>query len=215
LVNSYLLGFILMSFEYALNTLSSINTAIYYSMIGSFEEAKQVINLRWFFLYIVVYVFAVWDCYRRTIDINKVYQLAYKEAKSSNVKPIHFSTTEVNILEKKIPWLALAWSFLMPGLGFIYLHKVGAFFFHLIWWMVILYYSRLLEGFYFTMIGDFDQVKRVLNPQWVLYLPSIYGFVMYTAYSFAIENNKLFELSQSRYLKKTYQVVGLGSFYHE
>jgi len=211
LVNSFIWGFILMSFEYLINTLTNLNTSIFYSMLGRFEEAKQVLNLRWFFLYIVVYIFAVWDSYRRAVDLNKVYQLAYSQFKSIN--PLHLSAMDINLLEKKSPLIAMIWSFLMPSLGWIYLQRIWSFLFHLVWWMVILYNSRLLEGIFYTMIGEFDQATHLLEPQWVLYLPSIYGFVLYSTYSFAVENNRLFELSQSRFLQNRYQLGSLDRMF--
>ncbi|MBM7573411.1 hypothetical protein [Aquibacillus albus] len=213
IVNSYLWGFILMSFEYMFNTMSKINLSIFFSMLGDFEQAKQVINVQWFFLYIVVYVFSVWDSYRRTIDNNKVYQLAYKEVE--NIAPTQFSVFEINVLEKKKPWIAMVWSFLLPSLGYIYLQRICTFLFNIVWWIVILYFSRFPEGLYLTMIGNFEEVKKLLDPQWILYIPSIYAFTLYNTYAFSVENNKLFDMSQSRYLKNEYQSNQLCHFYQK
>lgn len=203
MVNSYLWGFILMSFEYFINTTSSLNTAIFLSMLGDFEQAKQIINTQWFLLYIVVYVFAIWDSYRRAIDLNGIYQLAYSE--SPQINPLVFSNVEINVLEKKTPWLVMCWSFLMPSIGYIYLHRVWSFLFSAVWWFIVVYFSNLLDGIHLTMLGQFDQAKAIIDPQWVLYLPSIYCFTMYNTYVMSVENNKLYEMCQARFLKEEYQ----------
>ncbi|MCD8511771.1 MAG: hypothetical protein LRY73_19240 [Bacillus sp. (in: Bacteria)] len=101
MVNSYLFGFFLMSVEFLLNNIAQINTAIYYSMIGDFEQGKEVINLKYFFVYIPLYIFTVWDSYRRGTELNQEFQLAYKDI-SQSIKPFQFSMFEVNPLRKKI-----------------------------------------------------------------------------------------------------------------
>lgn len=212
MVGSYLWGFIFMSFEYMINTLANINTSIYFTMTGDFENAKEIINHRWFLLYIVTFVFAIWDSYRRAIGLNKTFDLAYRETKS--IDPFHFSCVEINVLGKKLPWAAMVWAFLMPSIGYIYLQRLWAFLFGATWWFVVLYNSHMLEGVYFTAIGNFDEAKKILDPQWLLYLPSTYVFVIYNSYQFAVENNKHFKIYQSRYLKQEYQHTGLNCLFN-
>lgn len=201
--NSYLLGFILMTLEYILNDHIQLNMAIYFSMIGEFEQEKQTINVTWFFAYIAIYVFAIWDSYRRTVDLNKAYQLAYKETKS--LQAFQLNVLEVNPLEKKKPWVSFIWSFIMPGLGHLYLQRIPTILYSFFWWGVILYFSKLNHGIVFSLVGEFEQAKSVINVQWLLFIPSIYGFSMYNAYALTVENNKLFEIEQSRFLKNNYQ----------
>jgi hypothetical protein len=93
----------------------------------------------------------------------------------------------------------------MPGLSHIYLQRIPTILFSLFWWGVILYFSKLSQGIFYSMIGEFEQAKSVINVQWLLFIPSIYGFAMYNAYALTVENNKVFELEQSRFLKSTYQ----------
>ncbi|WP_138420877.1 hypothetical protein [Aquibacillus sediminis] len=96
LTNHYLWGFILIFFEFIVNSLASLNTAIFYSMLGDIEHAKKILNIEWTFLYVSVFTIA--DSYRRCVDNNKVYQLAYSEL--NKVKPFQFSTMELNITER-------------------------------------------------------------------------------------------------------------------
>lgn len=58
---------------------------------------------------------------------------------------------------------------------------------------------------HYTLAGDFDQAKNIVDMQWLLYLPSIYTFVFYDAYVTAVEQNKLFEKEQSKFLRQNYQ----------
>ncbi|CAG7645783.1 hypothetical protein ACFQI7_26130 [Paenibacillus allorhizosphaerae] len=211
LVNSYIWGFFLMVFEYTANTLSKINSAIYFTMTGQFETAKDIIEWRYFLVYSTVYVFAMWDSYRRCVDLNKVYQLAYRD--SPAIKPFHFTSLELNFLEKKKPGLALIWSFLLPPLGYIYLQRIPAALFSFIWWGTILHCSHVLEGVHYTALGQFAQAKSILDFQWLLYIPSIYGFSLYDSYTKTVENNLIFEIELSRFLKQTYQQGSLDELY--
>ena len=115
------------------------------------------------------------------------------------------SFMEINVLDKRSPWVAVAWTLLLPGLGHIYTHRIPTGFFLLVWWIAIAYYSFLLPATQFTALGDFGQAKNILDPEWIMFLPSIYGFAAYDAYVNAIEYNRLFEKEQAAYLKKKYQ----------
>lgn len=54
-------------------------------------------------------------------------------------------------------------------------------------------------------MGDFANAKAVVNPHWLLNLPSIYMFSIYDAYINCVEFNNLFDLEQSKFLKRNYQ----------
>jgi hypothetical protein len=213
LARSNVWGFVLISFEYILNTISHINQAIYLSMIGEFEAAKSIIELRYFHLYIVIYVFCMWDSYRRSIDNNKAYQLAYQEELPASSPMFRMSSLEINVMGKKNPWAVLVWSFLLPGTGYIYLQRIPMALVTILCWGMVLHYSRILEGIFYTTIGDFATATSVLDPQWLLHTPSIYGFAMYDTYSKAVENNRLFEIEQARFLRKEYQKGDLDELF--
>ena len=72
-------GLILICWELIVNTNAKINLSIMYSLLGQFEMAIDVINPRWFLLYVPLYVYAMWDSYRGTVDLNKQYILADRE----------------------------------------------------------------------------------------------------------------------------------------
>ncbi|MFC3883623.1 hypothetical protein ACFOU2_08915 [Bacillus songklensis] len=199
----YARGFLLILWELFINNQANVNLGIMYSLLGDFEKAKEVMDERWLMLYIGIYMFGIWDSYRTTVDLNKLYILADRE--DAPILNMKMDTWDINFLDKRIPWVALVWSALVPGLGHFYVHKIITGFFIFGYTLSILYFSHLPQAINHTMIGEFEQATKVLNMQWMLYLPSIYLFILYDAYVSTIELNKLFEKELSRYLRKNYQ----------
>lgn len=203
LLSKYLRGFFLFIWEVLINYKSHINLLILYSFIGDFQSAKQVVDIRWMSLYIPTYIFAIWDSYRTTVDLNNVYRLAARE--DAEIKPFRIGTMGINYLEKKEPWVSAIWSLLVPGSGQLYIHRLITAFFLMTWWIIICYNSKFLPSFHYTLVGDFKQAKSILDMHWFLNIPSVYLFAMYDAYVNTVENNKLFDWEQSKFLKKHYQ----------
>lgn len=69
-LGSYVKGFIFMAGEIFINLKARINLAIFYTFIGDFEKANHVFNERWGLYYMAVWVFAIYDAYRISIEIN-------------------------------------------------------------------------------------------------------------------------------------------------
>ena len=115
------------------------------------------------------------------------------------------SFMEINALDKRSPWVAVSWTLVAPGLGHIYTHRIPTGFFLIIWWMVIAYYSFLFQGIQYSALGLFEQAKGIVEPKWIMFLPSIYGFACYDAYVNTVEFNRLFEKEQASFLRKKYQ----------
>jgi hypothetical protein len=199
-------GLILVIWGIVVNTSAKINLAIVYSLTGQFDRAKQVLDTRWFLLFLAVYVYTVWDAYRGAVDTNKLYILADRE--DAPIKPFIIKTLDVNFLDKRNPWLAAVWSALMPGLGSLYVHKIIQGLFFVAWTIIVMYFSHILEAIHFTMVGDFYHARSVVNMQWLLYFPAIYVFQIYDCYVSAVESNKLFEKEQSKWLRDNYQKIG-------
>lgn len=203
LLSKYIRGFILFGWEILINLESHLNQSIYYSFIGNFDMAKQVLNNRWFLLYIPTFLFAVWDSYRTTVDLNNQFILAAREDAAVKVFVAH--PLEINYLDKSSPWVAVAWSIISPGTGQLILHRIVVAFFLLIWWIVVAYFSRLLPAIQYTMLGQFSDARAVLDPQWALNIPSLYFFALYDAYVNTVCSNKLFDWEQAKFLKRDYQ----------
>jgi len=203
LLSKYLRGFILFFWEFFINYKAHVNLLILYSFTGDFEKAKQVVDIQWLMLYIPTYIFAIWDSYRTTVDLNHLYMLATRE--DAVIKPYVIGSIEINYLDKTKPSSAAIWSLLIPGSGQLYTNRIISATFLVICWIVVCYYSKFLPSFHYTLLGDFAQAKSVLNMQWFLNIPSIYIFSMYDAYISSVEVNRLFDSEQAKFLKKDYE----------
>ncbi|HEY0827230.1 MAG TPA: hypothetical protein VGE40_03975 [Bacilli bacterium] len=203
LLHKYIRGYLLILWEMVINIKAEVNLSMYYSFTGQFELAKQTIDLRWYLLYTSVFVFAIWDSYRTTVDSNNLFTLARREG--APISAFKMNVLEFNYLDKRKPWNSAIWSALMPGTGQLLIHRIPTAFFILIWWIAIAYYSHLIQGFHYTLLGDFSKATKVLDVHWLLFMPSIYMFSIYDAYINTVEFNKVFESEQASFLKKGYQ----------
>lgn len=203
MLHRYAKAFILILWEAFINHQARVNLGIMYSLQGHFQKAKEVLDERWLILYIGIYMYAIWDAYRSTVDINKLYLLADRE--DAPLAPINMGAFDMNYLDKRKPWVALAWSALVPGLGHLYVHKVITGLFIFTYTIAVMYLSHLPQGIHFSLVGKFAEAIKIVDMQWLLYLPSIYAFIYYDAYTSAIELNKLFEKEQSKFLRLYYQ----------
>nr|WP_263324252.1 hypothetical protein [Neobacillus sp. Marseille-Q6967] len=59
----YIIGVILIGFEILVNIYSNLNLALFYSFIGDFTQAHNVINYRWGMFYPSLYGFSIWQAY--------------------------------------------------------------------------------------------------------------------------------------------------------
>ena len=203
LLCNYLRGYLLFFWEIFVNYKANINLLILYSFMGDFEKAKNIVDIDWLLLYIPMYVYAVWDSYRSTIDLNHNYILAARE--DAEIKPFNMNALETNYLDRRTPWVAAAWSALIPGSGQLYAHKIINAFFFIVWWVALVYLSKVLPAFHYTILGDFQMAKSVLDMHWFLNIPSIYLFGIYSSYENSVENNKLYDWEQGKFLKKHYR----------
>ncbi len=203
LLSKYIRGYLLFIWEVIVNIHANVNLAMVYSFQGNIDMAKAILDTRWLLIYIPVYLFAIWDSYRTTVDMNKVYVLAEREDHSFNSFVI--SPLEINYLDKRNPVLAFIWSLFMPGLGQLYIHRILTAAFVVVWAVVFFYLSHALEAVSFLFLGEIDKATAVLKPEWLLFFPSLYGFTVYDSYTATVENNKLHEKEQRKYLKEHYQ----------
>jgi TM2 domain-containing membrane protein YozV len=207
MVGSYVKGYLLVLLEIIINMKAHLNLAIIYSFTGQFDLAKAVLDNRWLLGYVLVYVYGLWDSYNLTVNTNKLAVLAAREKAPIDVfKMIPFS---INYLDKRVPWVSIFWSFVLPGLGHMYVLRMATGYFLIIFWFICAYYSRIFEVLQFTIMGDFSQAIAVTDPQWLLFLPSIYGYAAYEAYSSTVELNKIFDIEIREFLQKSYQGFAL------
>jgi TM2 domain-containing membrane protein YozV len=203
LLSKYLRGYALFIWEVVVNIKAHVNSAMIYSFQGNIDMAKEVLDTRWLLMYIPVYLFAIWDSYRTTVDLNKVYLLADREEHRFNSFSI--GALEINYLDKRSPIVSLMWSLFIPGLGQLYIHRIITALFGIVSLVVFFYYSHFLEAVSLLFLGNVKEATSVLNPEWLLFLPSHYGFAMYDSYINTVENNKLFEKELRNHLTENYQ----------
>lgn len=195
-------GYALVILETILNIGGKINLAIIYSFTGHFDLAKRVLEPRFAFLYLGVFTYAVWDSYRSTVDLNKFNILAERE--NSPIIPFKIDSVEINYLDKRNPWVALAASAFLPGAGHLYTHRLTGFSIIALW-IVATYFSRVYLAVISIAAGFITQGTVMTDPQWFLFLPSILCFAIYDSYVHTVEYNRLFEMEQSKFLKDNYQ----------
>ncbi|SDO73072.1 hypothetical protein SAMN04487897_12092 [Paenibacillus sp. yr247] len=203
LLSKYFRGFMLVGWEMVINSQMHLNEAIVYTFTGQFEQANEVLKIRWMGLYAPVYLFSIFDSYRTTVDMNHQYILAKRE--NAPIEPFKMGIMEINYLDKRSPWQAVVWSLLMPGMGQIYTHRIINAFFILGTWILFCYWSHFLEGIQYLLMWDLTRSASVIHMHWILFLPSIYGFAVYDAYVNTVEYNKLFDQEQAGMLQANYQ----------
>jgi len=203
LLSKYLRGLLLFVWEVVVNNQSRLNLAMVYSFCGNIELAKETLEIRWLLMYIPVYLFSIWDSYRTCIDLNKVFLLADRENAPFN--SFNIGALEINYLDKRVPVMSLLWSLFLPGLGQLYIHRIVLAFFSLVWTVIFLYFSKTLVAVHYLFLGNIPKSTSVLDIQWLLYMPSMWGFAAYDSYINTVENNKLFDSEQINYLTKNFQ----------
>ena len=202
-IGSYVKGFLLVLLEIIINVEANLNLGIVYSFTGQFQLAKDILDIRWLLLYVSVYCYGLWDSYNLTVSMNSQAVLASREKAPIDVsKIIPFS---INFLDKRTPWISLFWSMALPGLGHMYVLRMVTGCFLIAFSLLCGYLSHILNAIQFTLMGEFSQATAILDPQWLLFLPSIYLYGAHEAYSSAIELNKIFDVEQREFLQKRYQ----------
>ncbi|TLS51337.1 hypothetical protein FE782_16180 [Paenibacillus antri] len=206
LLNKYLRGYALLLWEFFINQRIQLNTAMVYSFNGQFQAARDILDPKLMGLYIPVYLFAIWDSYRTTVDLNKLYVLADRE--NAPTRSFTIGALEINYLDKRKPWLAAMWSAAIPSIGQLYMHRIVFAASVLLYTIFIVENSRLLLSIHYLILGDVQTSSAVLDVQWVLYFPSFYFFTIYDAYINAVENNNLYDDDLRNYLIRKYQPAG-------
>lgn len=207
LLNKYIRGYALVLWEVFINQKIHLNQAIVYSFNGQFLAARDVLDPRFMSLYTPVYLFAIWDSYRTTVDMNKMYVLARRE--NAPFSEFSVGALEVNYLDKRKPWLAVIWSMGIPSVGQLYLHRIILATFILVSTIVLVYESHLILAVHDLILGDIRSAAAAVNAQWLLYVPSFYCFTVYDAYVSTVESNKLFDHALRNRLIRNYQPPGV------
>jgi len=203
LLSKYLRGYALFIWEVVVNLKAHVNLAMIYSFQGNIDLAKEVLNPRWLLMYIPVYLFGIWDSYRTTVDMNRVYLLAERENHRFNTFTL--GALEINYLDKRNPVMSVLWSLFIPGLGQLHIHRILTALFIIVGLVIFYYFSHVQEAVLLLFLGKVKEATSVLKPEWLLFLPSHYGFALYDSYVNTVENNKLFDKELRNHLIENYQ----------
>jgi TM2 domain-containing membrane protein YozV len=212
-LNHYLRATFLALSEVFINTFAHINDAMIYSFCGKFELAQSVVQPKWAFGYLIIYLISIWDSYRLATYQNKIYDLTY--LKNIQIPNVGIFPSEVQFLDRKKPSVGAIYSFLFPGLGQLYAHRFGLSFYTMIWWWIYLFLSRLHESLLQLVLGNLHASSLILQPHWLLFMPSVMGGAIYHAYTTVIEHNKLYRISQRQYLTNRYRNDDLFIFHKQ
>lgn len=205
-IGKYLHGFVLILWELIVNNMAQLNLSIALSFQGRFEEATEVLNQDWALLYVAVYLFSIWDSYRCAVEINKNHRLA--EIEDAPITPSDVSFFDIVILEKKSPLSGMFWSVLSPGLGQLYSGSTVVGTFVLAWWIYVCYQAEFVRTWLHSFLGDFEAAAAMVDWQWFLFIPSMYAFAIYQAYTSVNENNILYDIEQVRHLRVRAENLG-------
>lgn len=137
LLNKYLRGYALILWEVFINQKIHLNVAMVQTFNGHFQAARDALDPKFISLYIPVYLFAIYDSYRTSVDLNKVYLLAQRENGPFNVFSI--GALEINYLDKRKPRVAAIWSMGIPSAGQLYIHRIvlAGFLLNRVGWVLI------------------------------------------------------------------------------
>ncbi len=197
----YFFGLVLIVWEFFINVQSHLNSAIFLSMHGRFEEAKLELDTRWFLLYIVIYIFAVWDTYYTGVQIKKRYVIA--SSQPQRLKHFTVGSLAVSFLERRLPFIPVVWSFMLPGAGHFILQRKFLSVFLIFWWILSCYMAGMPEAAILSLTGGHEDAAALLDPQWILFLPSLYLFAIYDSFVGVREINAFFEEEMADHLRKT------------
>lgn len=205
-------GIIFMSGEILINTRARINLAIYYTFTGNLEKANNVFNERWGLFYMAIWVYAIYDAYMHSVELNQLSELEEAQEKR-HFKKFSITPFGISYLSQRPPLLSAFFSFLVGGMGQAYNFEFAKSIILLTWVLIINYYSHfnhLIDKF----VSRQDIFLHQVNWQWLLYVPSIFVFCIWDSYVGAVEINKLL-VEEQRYTfgkRKTLYGNDGGSF---
>lgn len=210
MLNQYFRATALTLSEVISNSFGHINEAIMYTYCGQFELATSVLDPRWTIGYFMIYCVTIWDSYRSAIHQKKLCQLAYLE--NVPIPRMKILSSGIQYLEKRKPLVGAAFSFFSPGLGQLYNHRIGLACYAMCWWWLYLVLSGFHAAFIKLMHGDIQASTQLLNPHWLLFMPSVMGGAIYHSYVTAIEHSRLYRMSQRQELSRRYGGARLRIF---
>jgi hypothetical protein len=102
----------------------------------------------------------------------------------------------INWLHKRNPWVAMACSIALPGLGHFYCGAYFRGFTLMSWEITVNQIGRVNHAIFLTALGHLDKAQAVLNYRWAMIYPVFYVLAMWDSYRLAVDMNKLVEIEE-------------------
>lgn len=103
-----------------------------------------------------------------------------------------FTTTQLHL---RNPWVTAFFAFSYPGFGHLLLQRYAAAFILIIWEAFINNMADVNLGILYSLLGDFETAKKVLNEKWLMLYVGIYMFGIWDSYRVTVDHNKLYLLA--------------------
>jgi TM2 domain-containing membrane protein YozV len=210
LLNQYAWGLLLTLSEVIINTLGRVNEAMVYTFCGQFELAKTTLQPRWMYGYLIIYFFSIWNSYRVAFSLNRLSHLA--ELENTRMVSTRIAPFVIQFLERKNPVMGALWSFGFPGLGQLYNHRIFLGIYAVLWWWIKATFSHTYDSLFLLLSGHLEESIAVLDPQWLLFMPSLLGGAIYGAYINSIDHNHLFMTEQKQFFAERYRGANIRIF---
>lgn len=183
-------GMILMSWEILVNHQAHLNTAIYLTLLGEYDKAREVLNYNWLIIYPLFYLFSMFDSYRTSVELNKLTDRERVQPKRT-FQMVSTTALGITMITRRSPVMAAFWSATITGFGQFYNDRGLKSLIMMGWYLAVVLKSGLSTAAFYTVTGRLDEVLAALDFQWLLFWPSIWVFGVVEAYADTVEQNTL------------------------
>lgn len=103
-----------------------------------------------------------------------------------------FTTAQLHL---KNPWVVAFFSFSYPGFGHLLQHRYAPAFVLILWETFINNMANVNLGILYSMLGEFEKAKDVLDERWLILYVGIYMFGIWDSYRTTVDLNKQYLLA--------------------
>lgn len=206
LLNHNVRGLFFTLSEVFVNSFAHVNEAMVYTFCGKFDDAIRVLNRDWAVGYAIIFLFAILDGYRIAIGQNRM--LDRRIPGVNRLAAAYAPFQEFQYSTPKQPWIAVAFSCLLPGLGQFYVQRYWLAIYGVFWWWVYSVSSGYNAAWIRLWNGDLAGAAK-LHPHWLLFMPSLIGGATYHAFVCSLRQNRLFRAEQRRYVAMEFRGSGI------
>lgn len=95
----------------------------------------------------------------------------------------------------KNPWIVAFFSFSYPGFGHIMQNRYAPGFILILWETFINGMAKINHGIFYSLLGEFEKAKAVLDERWFILYVAIYMFGIWDSYRTTVDLNKQYLLA--------------------